>query len=402
MLDFTYIPKRLIQANSEIKIQHPLESSVPPQVQPSNELMALITRLANLELYQVKMNAMALTKEELHSVVAYLPFNYYNVEMHNLFLVFQFRSNKKLCEILYDQWQDSYENADCNKYILSELLVKDEQFIMLIRGNNITEETYASYLRDGNIATKYGLALRNYSFSSGMNLKDKLAYFGVRSDSRLYRDCEFLFYTFCEREDYLLADKQALLVLLNKYTENQLKQFLKNFLSKLSVKELEQFPAIASFLIKQTGEPQTQQFTSFFVDFSYELIRKYTDWINVYKVNQYFGYDERSMFWKKYRFVDVKKYNYSDSVVMEFDRFVAVEFLGQAMGPIYIYNKDYFNSHVRQWFVNRSYDNNEMRHRLLHYTDYNGHGYRKEHRGYWQGDVHSILIYNHITEVLKD
>ena len=77
---------------------------------------------------------------------------------------------------------------------------------------------------------------------------------------------------------------------------------------------------------------------------------------------------------------------------MEFDTYYAVEFLGQGMGPLYIYPRDYFERYIINRFRNN--DNSHMRHLLLYDKNW---FYRKEHRGYWESDVQSMLIRNRIT-----
>jgi hypothetical protein len=247
---------------------------------------------------------------------------------------------------------------------------------------------------DDDIAILYGKEINKRNFAMGISFKEKLNFLGVRYDSRLYHDCEFLFYTYCGKEDYLAVEDLKLLSVINKYNEKMLKSFLENFLSLLSLKELERFAQLANYMNKMIGD----NIDIFFENMPLAIKEKYIDWINIYKVIQYFGYDERSQFWKNYRFKHVSKYRYSNSVVMEFENYVAIEFLGQAMGPIYIYEKEYYNSNVKYWFANKTYDNSEMRTKLYRGTDYVHHGYRKIHNGYWQGDVNRYLVRNRITE----
>lgn len=400
-MDFSFVPNRLVNVKDKIVKEHPLEAEELLDIKPNDKLFELVNRIASLEIKKVKMNAMSLSANDIAAIAAYLPHNYYSVKMRNLFLVFKYRTDYRLCEILYDQWQNTYTNKECNEFILDVLLKEKEDFIILLRNNHIDENHFRMFLEKGDIPTRYGYELRKVNFRKGLSLKDKLGYFGVKNSSKLYHDCEYLFYTFCDREDYLIANKLSMVDVVEKYSIRELKLFLFNFLSKLSLAELEDFSTLAAKLQVRIGDDQSSKFKSFFDGANPAIIRKYIDWINIYKVNKYFGNDERSIFWKRYRFVHVEKYSYSDSVVMEFDSYVAIEFLGQAMGPIYIYTKDYFNTYVRKWFTRKIYGNSEMRSVLLHQTDYQNYGYRKEHRGYWQSEVHGVLIGNNITEVVN-
>ena len=110
-MDFSFIPRRLIQAKEDIMIQHPLEQEVALAT-PNEDLFKLITRLASLEKYQVKKNALALSNKDIQRVTSYLPVNHYRVDMTNLFDIFMYRSTEELCELLFDRWQDSFGNKD--------------------------------------------------------------------------------------------------------------------------------------------------------------------------------------------------------------------------------------------------------------------------------------------------
>ena len=53
------------------------------------------------------------------------------------------------------------------------------------------------------------------------------------------------------------------------------------------------------------------------------------------------------------------------------------------------------------------YNNVEMRYQLLHKTNYgdgwfNGNGYRKEHRGYWQSYIHGALTQYKIAKRINN
>lgn len=392
---FNFVPKRLIQSREDISIIH-ANKRTPVAIQPNDELMKLIKRLASLELYQVRKNAFALSNEEAMKVAGYLPHNYYDVEMQNLFLVFRYRSNKEMCYILYNEWQDSYTDTSCNKY-MRELLNYDENFIMMIRNNHLKESDFFEFLENSDIAYRLGRETYNHQFREGATLGDKLNYFGIRNNSRLYRNCAFLFFTYCEREDYLAVSKSELLTFIKKYGPGQLKSFLNNFLIRLELKDLQEFSEIAKYLISQTGEKNTDKFNTFFADFQSDLVAKYINWINIYKVYQYFGNDIRSNFWKRYRFDNITYYNYSNAVVMEFKNYYAVEFLGHNMGPIYIYEKEIFNQSVRRWFS--VLNNSDLRSALFNNSQL--YFYRKPHQGRWQYEVNSVLLRYNITERLN-
>lgn len=397
-MDFSYTPKRLMRAREDIVLLHQ-KTGEPPKMTKNEELRKLILSLVSLERFQVKLQAYALTSREIELVAGYIPHNYFNVDMKNLFQIFSYRSTDRLCQILFNQWQDSYHNRACNTFI-RDILDYDEHLIVLVQSNHMSETMFDSVLQDRDIALRFGREIKKKDLPGRKSLADRMEFFGIRRDSQLYLDCEFLFYTYCDKEDYLNVEKIVLLNLVKQYRkrrEETLKDFLQNFLSKLELNELYPFKELAVFLQTVTGDngEYKSKFENFFNGFNPVLVRKYINWINRYKVEEYFGYDERSRFWKQYRFESVRKFDYSNAVVMEFERYYAVEFLGQAMGPIYMYPKEYFEKNIIKRFGWN--DNQQMRQDLLHNSTW---AYRKEHRGYWQGDVHSTLIDNKITERL--
>ena len=392
---FSYVPRKLKQAREDIAILHNSVNE-PIRVTDSGELRNLIMSLVKLEKYQIRPRAYALSNKEIEAVAGYIPHNYYSVNMDNLFEIFTLRSSERLCRVLFNQWQESYQNRACNGF-MRRILRFDENLISLILSNNMDETIFDSVLSDSNVALRFGMEVNKRTFAGRKTLADKLSYFGIREESKLCTDCKFWFYTYCSKQDYLAVEKTELLKLAmqyNRHGQTALRKFLSNFLEKLTLRELIWFRTLADYLKTIIGDNVTdkEKLKSFFVGVQPFLEQKYIDWINLYKVEEYFGNDDRSRFWRQYHFKSVRKFNYSNSVVMEFERYYAVEFLGQAMGPIYIYSKDYFENYIIYKFRNN--DNLHMRQEL-----YQGRKwfFRKEHRGNWQKDVHSVLIRNSIT-----
>lgn len=402
-MDFTYIPRRLIQAREDISIQHPLEREVTLSA-PDDELYKLIMRLVSLKKYQVKKNALALSKKEIIRVTNYLPYNHYQINMTNLFEIFKYRSTQELCEILYGAWQDSYNNKDCNEFLI-QLLKYDEKFIMLMRNNNLQEEIFEKMM-NSNIPLFFGGMLKK-SLGMKSTLANRVKIWGIREDSRLFKEIQFLFYTFCARDDYLAVYESTLLAVVKQYGDSDikiLKRFLINFLQELKLSELENYSGIAKYLETKTGKSRTEKFNQFFSGVDEKLVEKYINWLNIQIINEVFEYDERSRFWKQYKFLHIDKYSSNNSVVMEMKDYYATEFLGRAMGPIYFYDKKTFDDYVRIWF---KYKNNADLRSLLYNNPqlYKRREVHKKPNGdeyYWCRVVHTILIRNRMTERIVD
>lgn len=393
-----FIPQKLKRVGEDIRILHSAEKE-PVIIAPSDELFQLIDRVSKLELFQVKMTAMALSDEDVCKISGYIPYNYYNVNMRNLFLVFTYRSNDRNCETLYSEWQNSYNNSECNGF-MKELLEMDEKFIMMIRNYSMSEPFFGEILDSESIAYRFGIELKNRVFDHAASLKEKLGCFGISDSSRLFHECEMLFYTYCTKDDYLVVDKGKLLTIIKSYNESILKLFLKNFLNCLEVKELYSFSQLAQHLRSVVGDIGTDSYFAFFADVDEEVRDKYNTWINIFKVEEIFGYDERSQFWKQYKYIDVKKYRRSNSVVLEVNNYYISEFLGEANGPIYFFDKEIFDEKVKRYFT--SYDNSELRSWLFNNQGYTeGRFVHKKPKGdeyYWCREIHRILITKKMTE----
>ena len=392
---FSFTPKRLMEAANDIVLLHKKQREVVNYL-PSDRLRELIERVVALELYQVKKNAYVLSEDEVLQIAGYLPHNYYGVDMKNLFLVCNYRSTSEVCKILFEQWQSAYDNKQCNQYMREQLQV-NEDFIILMHGHHLGDNLFDDVLKSDSIPTRIGLECVGRTFPKGYSFLDKMNYFGIQGNTRLYHDTLFLFYTFCNKEDYLSAIKTELLAVIQRYNEGSLKAFLYRFLEFLSLTELESFFDMARYFLATIGDVDSNKGKKFFSDATKEVKEKYRDWLIRIKINEYFGNDERSRFWKQFQFKSVVRYGYSNSVLMEFEEYFAIEFLGKSMGPIYIYRKETFEKYIRRWM--RSYNNGELRQKLFH--NENLYFRREEHRGYWQGKVKDILLRYSITETLK-
>lgn len=405
-MEFRFVPTKLIKAKEDIIAKH---AEIGDTLQVSNDFkfMNLIKRLVSLSKTEAEAEALVLTKKELELIVKYLPHNYYKVQMDNLFLIYRIRCNLKLSWLLFYEWQNAYDNLEFNDFLKSYMVESDDYEKIMIT-NHFTVQKFVECLSEEIIPIAYGKAALTVDKIHADTFSDKLEYIGIKKTSRLSEDSEHLFYVFCSKNDYLAVGEQELLISIRRYNDKISKIFLKNFLQELSLLQLKNFNRIAEYFLGITGENHSEKFNSYFANFGSVIIRKYVDWINIYKINKIFGDDERSLFWEQYHHEQVTKYSYSNSVVMEFNDYVAIEFLGQAMGPLYIYKKKYFENEVRKLLKMRMYDNTGLRGYLLNHTDYtknakilrNINGTRLVHlpNPGWQINFRSVLINNGITE----
>lgn len=396
-MSFEFVPGRLIKTRRDIELVHK-STRESVRAEKSEELHDLVVQLCGLAREEVEQEAYALTEREVRMVAAYIPFNYYDVDMTNLFMIFEERSGARLCDLLFTNWQNSYRNADCNRFMQS-LISRDTDFLKLIRSYYLDERWFSSVLADQDIARRFIRELCGGKNYAGRTLADKMKHWGISESSRLYLDCEFLFYTACSRDNYYEISKDSLMNIVVRYHERGigvLKLFVRNFLSELKERELFEFDNIARYLVPIVGDTSDfRKIDAFFEDISQYLKIKYHDWVNRFKIEDLFGKDSRSEFWKQFRFITVRKRGSSDAVIMEFENYYAIEFLGRATGPIYLYGKDYFEQSVLKMFD--ECDNSQLRSMLYKRTKYY---YRKEHHKNWQDDVYRKLVGEKIAKTI--
>lgn len=405
-MEFSFVPTNLIKAKEEIISKH-TGIGEPLQVANDFDFMKMIKRIASLNKKEAENEALILTKKNLEMIARYLPHNYYKVRLENLFLVFRLRCNLNLNWILFYEWQNAYDNQKFNAFFV-DFISKNEDFEKIMQSNHFSVQKFKDILSAESIPISYGKIALAVGRNSSLKLNDKLEYLGIKESSRLSEDCKYLFFAFCTLNDYLRAGEQEILIRVRKYNDVIRKKFLQNFLTEMSLTHLKCFNRIAEYFLGLTGENYSEKFNTYFYNFNPILIRKYVDWINIYKINKIFGDDERSLFWEQYHHEAVTKYAYSNSVVMEFKNYVAIEFLGQASGPWYIYKKEYFEHNVRRLFKTYGYEATELKSYLFNNTDYeknaevfgNANGIRRVHlpNPGWQRKFNSVLIRNRITE----
>ena len=392
-----YVPNKLINSKKEIIQKHKKSNDVHIDKQDSN-FRSLIDKLVALSEESIEREAYALSNNEIGMISAYLPVNYFDVDMSNLFAIYTCRAEKRYFEILYNTWQDHFKNNECNAFIYQWLNNNDEIFSSIL--DISLKPDFRKMLVRGDVLLTFGNIVKEKILETDQNLEDILEPWNLRHGSALLWEMKFLLYTYCPKKVYQKISKEELLSFVKQYAnkrDGSLKKFVVNFVGEYKLKELERFDDLGRFLLDEVGNPGTNEFTEFLKGVPDHLVTKYTDWINKLIIDEVFGKDERSLFWKQYRFRSVVKYERSNSVVMDMGKYVATEFLGKAMGPIYIYEKEVFDSQVKKWFQNRN--NAQLRSVLFHHENY---FWRQVHMGYWQGDVHGKLYAYNMTRKIEE
>ena len=395
MAQILYTPERLIESRKKVEALHVKEDAYN-FASPEEDLELLIRRLLDTQDAMVTAAGLCLSDREACMLAGYLPHNYYEVSEDKLFLAMKKRLDDDSCEVLFEQWQEEFDNYPCNQF-LRELSEKNPYFQKMLGKHHNKPALFIQILISRNIPLAFDQLLIGAVFAEGMEFERKLQYYGITPQSFLDVECKRALLTFCEKEDYFSCSEENLLDIIKTYDSYMLKKFLFNFLDKLSLSELEYYPALASYMRKVTGHRNSRTFQQFFEEASDGQVQQFVDWINVFKLNAYFEEDERSQFWKQFRYLNVVRYPVSNVVIMEFDECVAIEFLGEKKGTIYICDKEIF----MQNFYNQldRMDNEELRGFFKSKKDLCIES--RGHVGRWQAHISNLLIKQDIAEKIK-
>ena len=395
MAQILFTPERLIESRKKIEALHVPEEAYD-FASPGKDLELLVRRLLDTQDEMLIAVGMSLSDRETLMLAGYLPHNFYEVPEKKLFCALKKRMDGAACEVLFREWQEEFGNLPCNQF-LRELAEQSPGFQSVLTRHHIKPALFIQILISRNIPLAFDQLLIGAVFANGAEFENKLQYYGVAPQSYLDVECKRALLTFCEKEDYFSCSEENLLDIIKTYDEYMLKKFVFNFLDKLSLSELEYYPALAAHMRKVTGHRNSRNFQQFFEGADEAQIQHFIDWINIFKLNTYFEGDERSQFWKQFRYLNVVRYPVSNVVVMEFDDCVAVEFLGDKKGTIYICDKDFF----MQNFYNQldRMDNEELRGFFKARKDLCIDA--RSHMGRWQSHISGILVKRGIAEKIK-
>ena len=388
--NYIYIPEKIIETRKRIVNNHRrLEQSDP-------ELEQFIRRLNGYSDGMLKAAALSLTDKEVEILAAYLPYNYYQISEKKLFEILRYRLDERSMRILFLQWQEEFTNPECNLFLKS-LASSNPVFQQLLKKYHISETTFIEILDSNNIPLAYDEKLIGGQYADGVDFEKKLRYYGVAEGSYLDIECKRALLIFCGKADYFSCSEENILDIVRTYDQLALKKFLVNFLNKLSLGELQAYPGLASYLRQVTGHRNSRTFKAFFEDLPEETKQKYIDWINIFKINNYFQEDIRSRFWKQFRYVNVVRYPLSNVVILEFEAHVAVEFLGEMSGTIYLCEKTVFTKNFYDKLD--AMDNEDLR--LYFKTHKDLCLEYRNHTGRWQSHLNNVLIRRGIAEKIK-
>jgi len=368
-------------------------------------LEKLIKRIVSLKQSELRREAILLEEREQLMVTQYIPHNYFDVDMENVYSIFKYFISDMLSEVLFKEWLDSYDVAECNKFI-SDLCLEEETFSDCCRKLGLNQQLYIRFLQADDVPSEVCKYLKEVNDNS-KTFAEKLNDIGIEENTALFNICEFAYYMFCSKYDYLCINVFDLKAVVIRYVNSKknLKQFIENFMTCLSLDELDKYHQLVPAILPTTGKIDSNQFRTFCAGYDVEVIRKLRKWIQNARIITLLG-TERGYFWSKYDFISVidKYVENAEMIVMEAEKYVVIEFINE--GFAYFFEKEQFMKEeikkIHTWDSEQDvkhYLNHLSKHedKLKHYRPKgDSHGMA------WQHTFEGFISFNDIVKLRKE
>ncbi len=364
-LKFTFTPKRLLKIESEIKEVH-LNSNknFDSKKIDTNQLRTILDKIESLSKDQIPRFSYELTKNELYLLADYMPRNSYNVDLNKLYEILKIRFRDEFLPILFNGFQNHYYNSDFNEYFRKLLKLSSSPHEAL----NISSEALAIFLKwleEEDIVVKI---VKSY-FALDRDFYSYMKFFGFSPNRKLYEDCIKYLYTCCDKKLYLKADVLELVDIIETYNQNEMINFMNNYLLKLEIDEFQD--KILEFLYSRYGNVDEMRIEYIWDKIFERAKKKYDIWVAKKQMDKFFQGDERYTFWFDY-IVDSSSKILSinqKQLFLDFGEFVVVEFrdIGNAA---YIYSKGIFDMYFSRYLTKSViYDNSFFKNKDIMLTE---------------------------------
>ncbi len=402
-----YYPDKLAETAKMILKSHK-KSAKYDYSNPNDDLIRLVKTISTLSQDKIESFAFTLSDREICFLAMFLARNIdgnsYWVEDENIYLILDFVLSENVCEAMFYGWQNSYDNLKFNNFF--EDICHTDIFKSVLHNCHLSSSDLSAVILSEVPQISLGrFCVDNRSAADSKEIEDILDYYGIQPGSKIFKDCLSFFYVYCDKSDYLEIPLSELIQIVKSYTKEMVSAFLKNFLSRFTLSELvDKFLPLAMLLSQRVPDVDSENFNDYFMLFAPEQKEKYRNWINSAKIQQIFGNNVRSQFWKKYLFKSVRKHRNTDSSELRFENHVIVEFLGDDeqglekndFGPMYLYDADVFDENIR-YHIDFS-DN--LRKFLFARKDL--YIRRITHNGNWQYEFDAMLMRYHVTKKILD
>lgn len=328
-----FIPNALIAATEKVRQAHPKTAWVVEALS-AQDLKALVLAIDEKELALLPAFAMTLSLRQRTALCGYLPLNTYKVSLEKVQYVLSSNMTLSMYQRLFELWED----APSCKEVLSLL------------GQTAKNPTYQTALPiPGTVMVAwaqspnpfYAVAITCQDRGQGVHFLDCLKSAGLSAHKSLAMAC---FAAFLQRGKLAVFQKEGddvVSTLLANLPTAQQRQILMQllFCCKENPSLLGAFHELYNHAYRLWGEPNVSKFPQG-RQWEYDT---YLWWYNYRQIQIAFhGQKRRIQYWKQYlHLCTCQRRSTHSMLVMHYATNVVIEF--EEMGPVYIFDKDYFD-----------------------------------------------------------
>ncbi len=344
---FIFTPRKIVEVEEYIKERHISINERYTNLSIDDEcLIELLKTINGLDNTELVSFSYRLRTEDLFLLANYMPRNEYNVDLKKIYIILKTRFRGEFIGVLFERFKDNYDNKEFNEYFI-ELLNFCKNSHEILNMSKDTLEIIKKWLREDNLVSSIVqscLAIKK-DFNSFM-----LA-FKFEEDTLIYKECQKYLYIICNKDYYLFGNIDEILNVFKTYTLNEKLAFMNNYLSLLEIEEFQE--PILSHIYCSYGDPSKGLYDNIWENINHDAVEKYKMWLAQKLMRDFFGEDERYVFWYSYiKNLQATLLHVNErQLFIDFGEFVVIEFrhIGNAA---YMYKKSDFDKYFRR-FINR-------------------------------------------------
>lgn len=379
---YTFFPRKLLEAESEIKrAHHKINAELKIDGIDTNRLRNLLNKIKELDKNEIPRFSYELSKEDLYLLADYMPRNSYDVDLDKIYEILKIRFRDDFISIFYSGFQNHYYNTNFNNYFRKFLKLTNKSHAVL--GISIEAiNQFINWLSESNVIDK----IVNSYFSSNTDFDSYMKYFGFLPSKKLYEDCIRYLYTCCSAKFYLEANIEELINIIKGYNHKEIIKFINNYLLRMEVDDFQD--EILNYIHLKYGDIDEKNYIYIWNNIYEEAKQKYSIWIAQKQMDKFFKGDARYMFWVNFiKDVTAKLMAVNDKqLFLDFGKFIVVEFK-EINNAAYIYSKDVFNKYFLDYANKKDvYDNSVFKNPSLMFISN-----KIIHSGNWQYRTNKLI-----------
>lgn len=377
---FIFTPRKLLSVEEDIKTRHQNINERDLKLAIDDEyLRKLVNKINSLNKEELLSFSYRLKREDLFLLAVYMPKNQYNIDLEKVYIILKNRFREQFIKILFEGFKNHYYNKEFNRHLIQFLNLSENSHGILNIGKNELEIIKKWLRQDDLVATIVQSCLKiKKDFNPFM-----LA-FKFNEDTQIYRDCRKHLYTICNKEYYLFGDINEILGIFETYILDEKIAFMNNYLTILEIEEFQD--PVLNHIYYTYGDPKDGLMDNIWRNISNLAVEKYKIWLAQKHMKEFFGGDERYIFWYDYiKNLEAELLHVNErQLFIDFGEFVVIEFrnIGNAA---YIYRKSDFDRYFRKYInMNTVYSDTNLKYRHIVLE-------RVIHNKGWQYRTHNLI-----------